>query len=846
MRYLLFFSLLCGSLLLEASELQILPAPSLPVLFPREKASWTISAEALPYSSLEWTVRNGEMESFTGRATIGQEGKLSVNVPVDTAQCGYFSIHAVLNDGMVNIEAESAIAVVPVPHKFGNFDRNSFFGLAGAERSAEMVARLGAKSSRIWLSPKWTKFDENGKMDFKIPDAQMEMFRKQNLEVIMVLNTAHPDQFPKWSGWQQPGDMLTEQNIHHWKSFVRQVVERYKDKLYAIEIQNEPDISFWHRPGLSLDKAADNYARCLKVSYEVVKKAAPDVLVYGLDVSGRDFSVNNKSPQNMPGNFMFCRAVMEKAAGYMDVLAAHPYSHHRGIGPDSKTHWPEEHKLYELLDQLGNLMEQYKRPRRLAPTELGWSLLDPNTPVWERASMVQAAVTVQALVQSKAVKGVEKLIWFHLHAHNSFEKGTYNLARCNCPGATDYKNCRFDRLYPMPSAPAYAATAHFLEGTDFVKRHELNPLLSVWEFRRIEDSVSVFVFWARGEATYRIKMEKSSEFNFVSMFSNPLEFGKDKTLKIDYKPLFVEVPQKDVKLFISAMAMAEIQPVDALSVRRLYKYDSATLAVVISNNTSSVLKAELLHGNAKWEISIEPGVKTFKFPYSERASKLKLNAGKESIEAFPEPENQYRILYAESENKLLAELQSSRAIILDASTFLTPPDAPWNGIADLSVKAAWGWNENALLFVASVRDDKYCPDANPDSLRLFDSIRLGIDPEADSLDMPGSDDKDILLAGDKDGKGFSFNISGAKAVPEKASLKISRKDTETLYMLSIPWTSLGVENPAPGRSLNLSFSVNDNDGEGLRSTMSMTSGISGDGKILPSSFRTAILTRQLR
>ena len=98
-------------------------------------------------------------------------------------------------------------------------------------------------------------------------------------------------------------------------------VERYKGKVLAAEIMNEPNL-MCEINSTGRIPAATIYARLLEEAYWAAKTADPDMPVIGLSVAGADVE--------------FCREVMEIEPDALDIAGVHTYTSSRRIGADQR------------------------------------------------------------------------------------------------------------------------------------------------------------------------------------------------------------------------------------------------------------------------------------------------------------------------------------------------------------------------------------------------------------------------------------------------------------------------------------------------------------------------------
>ncbi len=296
---------------------------------------------------------------------------------------------------------------------------------------------MGAKT--VLTPVAWQRAETvRGVYNWEVLDPCIAEAQKRGIQVLVKLQPSPPD----WAAWrvaQRPvlaGYPAPEQTAA-WQAFVHAVANRYRGKIVGIEIENEPDLSEWLYPKLSLEEGSAIYSRLLTAGWKGVKAADPNCSVAGLGVSEADFF----------GGLKFCRAVLGKSEKRPDLFTGHPYASPRYFGPGKKPVSPEQNGLPKLCRSAMDMLGQSGLPRRMWIGELGWAL-DTTSPVLGDESLQFAGCVAQALILGRTVPGVEKFLYFTQIGMN--ENGhEYGVLRGNPP-------------YPLPAACAYATCARML------------------------------------------------------------------------------------------------------------------------------------------------------------------------------------------------------------------------------------------------------------------------------------------------------------------------------------------------------------------------------------------------
>jgi len=148
----------------------------------------------------------------------------------------------------------------------------------------------------------------------------------------------------------------------------------------------------------------------------------------------------------------------------------------------------------------------------------------------------------------------------------------------------------------------------------------------------------------------------------------------------------------------------------------------------------------------------------------------------------------------------------------------------WNGNDDLSAEIRMAWNERALYFRFSVRDDVLAP-SKTELLMFADSLQIGINP-VETEAVGNQSFYDIMMSrGTEDGREKAFVER-----PVDMALEYPRRDRmllEGLYrgrlnkgvfngMLTLPFSLLAPMQAVPGYRFGLYYIIFDNDGRGLK------------------------------
>ncbi|MGC8834295.1 MAG: beta-galactosidase [Armatimonadota bacterium] len=250
--------------------------------------------------------------------------------------------------------------------------RNSPYVWQYAERQ---MARM--KSAGIT----WDRFDawwsviepERGKFDWRFMDSIVEFYTQHGVQALPILCYSSA-----WSGGTPP---IEPEERARFAEFVYRTVRRYKGRITAWEIWNEPNIPTFWKP----QPSAEAYSLLLREAYSAAKTADPTCTVVGGATSMAD--MNYIQDLHRFG-----------AWNSMDVLSIHPYS----MGGTA-----HQQRLETILDIVQEMNRATKRPKPLWITEIGW------TAEGEQEENDQAISLFQTYCLA-AAKGVQRVFWFCL------------------------------------------------------------------------------------------------------------------------------------------------------------------------------------------------------------------------------------------------------------------------------------------------------------------------------------------------------------------------------------------------------------------------------------------------
>ncbi len=179
-----------------------------------------------------------------------------------------------------------------------------------ADRDLKLVEDAGF----TWVKQEfaWREIEGAGKgvFDWARTDRIMDQIDSHGLKVIVRLGVQ-----PQWAGGGFP-EVGPPNNLQDFADYVRAVATRYKGRIDAYQIWNEPNLSreWGERP-----PNAAEYTEMLRVSYEAIKEVDP----YPIVISAGMAPTTRNDDVARPDIFFIQEMYDAGAAAYFDALGAH-------------------------------------------------------------------------------------------------------------------------------------------------------------------------------------------------------------------------------------------------------------------------------------------------------------------------------------------------------------------------------------------------------------------------------------------------------------------------------------------------------------------------------------------
>jgi Tol biopolymer transport system component len=277
--------------------------------------NWSADGRWLTFTA--WESGNHELYA------LPVEGGLPVQLTINSAWDDFLVINPAIKfqtDSPAPLEQISSDEIVP-PVVANVADQDFALGVNIADLSmAYLVNDLGFKWAKGYVN--WATVEpEPGQLNWIDPDNVVKAFDDQQLSILMRIHGT-----PAWARPSESPLSYPPPNLEEFEVFVTELANRYKGKVAAYEIWNEPNLNYeWG----NLEPNPVTYTEMLKTAYKAIKKVDPNALI----VTGGLATTGNGSATAY-GDLTFLQAMYDAGAkDYFDVFGSHPYGY--GQPPDT-------------------------------------------------------------------------------------------------------------------------------------------------------------------------------------------------------------------------------------------------------------------------------------------------------------------------------------------------------------------------------------------------------------------------------------------------------------------------------------------------------------------------------
>jgi len=848
-----------------------IPSEHKQVFFPDENVKARVSGkvcnEAGASVPLTWrlsdyygkTVREDKKE-----VQLDTTGSSSVEFIFSGLKPGFYVVRAELKAAGTNLNALSAFAVVDQPVGIEK-GRMPFCGINWTGKGG---GRIGSKWIQIYAH--WNEIEKNkGAYDWSSLDKRFTSYLKEDKFIVdnpkqcrVKLVMPWLPQAPEWAwdkeealsynktkeapkaGHPSVGLLPGTNYLENWSEFVRQMAERYKDRVDIFEIGAEDDGTFAHHPYylakereyatngfLAAGPAFTRYTDMLSTACREIRKAAPNAKIGVI----RPCECTR---------YTFTESVLRHCGTNLDfdALPLDPYTSPRHIGPGYPPTAVPETYLPEAFNKALDLCKKYGRGQPVYVSELGYQLSQdhPFSPDSAYArELVQRLA--RAYLVARMTKGVELMHWW-AYFENLWQKA--------------------DGLPLLPTVPAYSAVARVVENV--LESRDVFPVgnAKAVVFRK-NDRADAAIWLINGEG--KIIFNKiPDDLTIADVVGSPMPKDKEsgKTiLSIGGEPVYLNLPGTNgFDRLCDLLAGADVRVTPLILQFAVSSADKGM--ILLHNQTAQGLKTKVV--STAGDLAVTNEIWVAKGDRTEQALALPA-AGKHTIKieadcgpGFEKVAESFsigdylvckRITAPVAIDGGCAEWTGGNGIAMNRRDDIMPPDQlPWNGTNDLSAIVWTGWDEKNFYFAAEAWDDLHFNDELKERLYNGDSFQFALAPLAAS-DISLSvgrnaeydaNDTEAGLALIK-GEPKAAQWHGISSVWRTGQYAVKRDETAkiTRYEAAIPWITLGV-TPKPGKVFGFNFVIFDDDtGAGKNYWYQFSPGITG-GKN-PALFKRFIL-----
>ncbi len=281
---------------------------------------------------------------------------------------GEYTVTLLINDeNGQQISASQRIVVIGEPNypdwKYGitaHLDWQDFYSRAEADKAAQMINEIGIDIVRHDLG--WAGVQPNKyKFDWSVYDNLVELSQKYDFDLLPIIgySSEWASSVKNSESWEEWFFAPPNQNDFGWYAY--NAANRYRGKIFAWQIWNEPNNGFFFKP--EPDPIA--YGKLLRSAYYAIKYADPDAVVVMAGLSNDETQYIPNIVWYPPVEFL--KVLYENGYGkYIDVVARHPYTH-----PNQGTNI-----LSRKIDEIREVMLNFETMEKpIWITEYGYSAL---------------------------------------------------------------------------------------------------------------------------------------------------------------------------------------------------------------------------------------------------------------------------------------------------------------------------------------------------------------------------------------------------------------------------------------------------------------------------------------
>ncbi len=534
-----------------------------------EPREWELVVEALDLG-------NQVARSATQSVAIPARTASAIPTELRLDRCGPFWARvSVREKGKTLLARETGFGITPAP-RAKDLPDDSPFGIHKGDLT-EWPA-IGAKWNRLWdTGDTWNRYEKKrGEIQWEKLDEKVALAERHGVKLLYVFAytptwaSSRPDE----SHYTGPGAKAPPRDPADWQNFIRAVVSRYKGRMDAFEIWNEPNAGFF-------SGNVDEYMELLKTGYAAAKQANPDCTVLGVSGTG--------------GYLPWLRDICERGGlNFMDAVSVHTYT-----TPSS----PEQANLLGRMAGTRAIIAKYGGQQPIWNTEVGiwqperengrplseeriaakapeetkpnWKAGWPFRPVSEQAAAENCVRTYVLALAS----GTARLFWYAWYTHSM-------------PMLCDDGS-------PRLMSVAYGGMTARLNGARYLKRVDLGAAdLHLHLFARGRDHLAVA--WAAGREERTIAFDTRRERVMVGDL-----WGNDDARRVKDGRLTIKLSGAPV--YLQGLSLPELEAVRLGGSRLVLQAVDADVTADVGTEAVKEHTSRPHHGDRRVVALADPG-----------------------------------------------------------------------------------------------------------------------------------------------------------------------------------------------------------------------------------------------
>lgn len=230
---------------------------------------------------------------------------------------------------------------------------------ASQANSLDFMRAIGVTGIRIDIPWRWVE-PTRGAFAWTIVDRVVDAARARDMSVLGVLTTT-----PSWAALGQSTNQQTRPaDLDQWAAFVRAVATRYKGRVFAYEVWNEPNTEEYFVPAPD----PQQYAALVRASVPAIKEVDPHAQVLAGALGPAP------AGQGTIPAVDFFASMLDAGVGAVDAYSFHPYDNEQTMA--QATFWDntairQAMTMHALLRARGEAHKKIWATEYGAPVQLG-------------------------------------------------------------------------------------------------------------------------------------------------------------------------------------------------------------------------------------------------------------------------------------------------------------------------------------------------------------------------------------------------------------------------------------------------------------------------------------------